>query len=133
MRITSTIMPPSTNQSLVWSRGRLIHTSQARTYQTQVKEELEPQLVHLQKEIRSLKGKPLSMTLTITSPLWRTKTGSIRKSDIENRVKLLVDSLFSLLPDLDDSQLYEEKLIKKDGKDILVELSLEELLHAHIP
>ena len=53
----------------------------------------------------------LSVNIEIHSN-WHNKDGSIKKRDIANLEKFITDSIFSALPNMDDRQIFEIKLIK---------------------
>jgi Holliday junction resolvase RusA-like endonuclease len=109
-------LPISTNQSLMAVNGRLIHTQKAREYRKNTELALQNQLdmqikynPSLCQEIRDMEGKPLFAVLKFYSN-WSTKAGTIRKKDISNHEKLLLDSLVSVMNKnnyaLDDSQIF---------------------------
>src|SRR6056297_910486 len=48
---------------------------------------------------------------------WYTQKGDIKRKDVANREKFLIDSVFEGLG-LDDKQIFEHKIIKKQNKNI---------------
>jgi len=56
----------------------------------------------------------LSVT-TIISEKWFTKKDTIKKKDIANREKFLIDSVFESLG-IDDSHIWEHRLLKHDDE-----------------
>ena len=76
------------------------------------------------------KGEAYALRITLCSPDWRTKKGTIAKKDAENYVKTLSDTIVSYFNTInfkfDDSQIVELLVIKKDDttKHALVELEV---------
>lgn len=108
--------PISTNASLMAVNGRLIHTAKARAFKASTELALDNQLKQhlrvntaLSDELRAMEDMPLICTIKVYGN-WSTKQGKIKKADICNKEKLLVDSLITVLNDnnfnLDDSQFY---------------------------
>lgn len=121
-------IPPSTNQSLIVSNGRLIHSVIARDYrkatELALQNQLEQQLrVHplLNTELVEMIDEPLYCHIQLYSN-WVTKANTIRKTDLANREKLCIDSLVSVLNDagysIDDSQIYLLLMTKHDDKNL---------------
>ena len=73
---------------------------------------------------KELIGKKLSVDVIYEGPKtqWYTKKGEIKKTDVDNRHKNLLDVVFPFF-DLDDSQIFEIN-IKKIARDCLVETSV---------
>jgi Holliday junction resolvase RusA-like endonuclease len=80
---------------------------------------LKPEAKKLREEIAMLIPKQddwmsddtkLSITVDIYED-WFTKTGTIKKKDIGNREKFLVDSIFNVL-NMDDKQIFEQRMRK---------------------
>jgi Holliday junction resolvase RusA-like endonuclease len=129
-------LPPSTNQSLTVANGRLIHSSTARSYRKNTELALQNQLDMqikynplLCQEIRDMEGKPLFVVLKFYSD-WSTKNaGTIRKVDVANREKLLLDSFVSVMNKnnyaLDDSQIFCLVLQKVYGEEEKTVIEIE--------
>lgn len=110
-------LPPSTNQSLTVARGRLIHTSAARAFRQATELAIDIQLKDqltankaLSAQLKAMENKELICALYFYSN-WLTKAGTIRKSDLANLEKLLLDSLVSVMVKnnfsfFDDSQFF---------------------------
>lgn len=109
-------IPISTNQSLMVSNGRMVHSAVARVFKASATLAISNQLDQhlrvdptLRETLIRWSGEPLYCQIQVFGD-WMTKTGTIRKSDLMNREKLLVDCCFSVFRnhgfDLDDSQIY---------------------------
>ena len=59
------------------------------------------------------KANKLDVTVTIYEN-WYTKKGEVKKKDIANREKFLIDSIFRAL-DIDDKIIFKHKMIKKQS------------------
>ena len=68
-------------------------------------------------------NKELKITVKIFED-WYTKKGDIKKKDISNREKFLIDSVFEGLG-IDDKQIFEHNMIKVQSKDEKAEIILE--------
>lgn len=118
LSLTLPLMPPSTNQSLMAVRGRLIHTTKARDFRTVATAHLSSQLEGL--DLGWLKGAKVRLSLEYRSKRWTIKSGAMAKRDIANLEKLLVDSLAEALSsfvEFDDRQIWELRLRKTLGDD----------------
>jgi Holliday junction resolvase RusA-like endonuclease len=121
-------LPISTNQSLMAVNGRLIHTTAARQFRTSTELAFQNQL---EQAIRVDPSIGFNLMQMIDEPLychiqlyssWVTKTNTIRKKDLANHEKLLLDSLISVFNNkgytIDDSQIYLLLMTKHDNKDL---------------
>ena len=124
MHFEISCIPPSTNQSLMVANGRLIHSSTARSFKAQTEQALQSQLDQQLRvdpsvgfELINMIGEPLFCHIKFYSN-WATKTGTIRKKDLANLEKLLLDSMISVLNTngykLDDSAIYLLLMTKHD-------------------
>lgn len=112
------LLPPSTNQSLMAVRGRLIHTSKAREFRALATQALTDQLEGL--DLSWLVGARVRLEVEYRSKRWTIKSGAMAKRDIANLEKLLVDSLSEALNtvvEFDDRQIWELHLRKAVGED----------------
>ena len=118
-------LPLSTNKSLIAVNGRLIHSAAARTFKAEATLALTNQLQQqlrlnpdLKAELDTWVDQPLFCQVQVYSA-WITKAGTIRKTDVSNREKLLIDCIFSVLNDygfpVDDSQIYMMVLSKHEA------------------
>jgi len=64
-------------------------------------------------ELNELEDKELSVIVEVYED-WYCVDGSIKKKDIANREKFLIDSVFLGL-EIDDKQIFESKFIKKQA------------------
>jgi hypothetical protein len=69
----------------------------------------------------------LKLTLVYESPTWLTKAGKLRRVDVQNLEKLVIDTLFSKW-DTDDSRLVEVVSRKAWGRQEQVQVVLERAL-----
>lgn len=99
------------------SRGRLTLSPKARSFKSELFNELNENHTKNRKMARELKGKPLIVFIDYVSSKneWFTEDGSIRKIDVDSRHKSLVDVVFKFLR-LDDSQIFLHKTSKKTVK-----------------
>ena len=118
-------LPPSTNQSLIASGNRLIHSKIARDYRKSAALAISNQITQhlrvnpaLDKELLSMEGEPLFCEIRLFSS-WLTQKNTIRKVDLANREKLIVDSLISALVEqgykIGDEQIYMLLMSKHDN------------------
>jgi len=66
---------------------------------------------------------PLSVSVKIYED-WYTKKGDVKRKDISNREKFLIDSIFDVL-DIDDKMIFKhtmEKIQSTDGEKAIVEI-----------
>ena len=117
-------LPVSSNQSLIASGNRLIHSTAARNYRTQTELGIQNQIDQQLRldpsvgfELMQMIGEPLFCHIKYYSN-WSTKTGTIRKKDLANLEKLLIDSIISVFNangyTIDDSAFYLLLLTKHD-------------------
>jgi hypothetical protein len=116
MRILLPTLPPSLNHAYI-GQGRWRRLSpEARTW----KEENQQVLTTPKEWI----GKPLAVTITISSRTWHNKNGSIKKKDLANYEKLTIDLIFSAL-EVDDSAIWDLRMVKVVGDEgVTVDLGL---------
>jgi len=120
--------PPSSN-SMYLSSGRYRNLSpKARAWIASANEQLKDLA-----QPEEFVGRPLAVLCTFQGPLWRCKNGHIRKADVSSREKCLIDTIFKLWPDMDDSQIYDLRLVKVEAEveKVIVEMKLlteEEML-----
>lgn len=102
LKLTNLSFPPTLNHRYIPVRGRLILSPEYRKYKTQLAREL-----NRYPREHGLSDKTLSVRIEYVGPksAWFTKSDSIRKIDIDNRSKSLLDGIFAHL-DLDDSQVF---------------------------
>ena len=73
---------------------------------------------NLSKDISTLAGKPLEVSMTVGLPSWFLKDGkTLRRKDLDNTAKATLDAVFATLAEfdeaIDDSQIWELHQIKK--------------------
>jgi len=75
--------------------------------------------------VEKLKNKKLSLKVEIFEN-WYTKKGKVRKKDLANREKFLIDSVFKSLG-LDDSYIFEHTMFKIQGDEEKVKVTISKL------
>ncbi len=121
LRYNST--PPTSNTSLMPVNGRLIHTDSTRKYRKQIELETVSQLTEEYKqEILNYKDCKLECHIYIKDNWFNKGNLKIKKLDIQNKHKALIDSIFAIFttlePSLDDSQLFVIHLHKLHDSEI---------------
>lgn len=98
-------MPPTMNHRMIPFRGRLILSPDHRAYKKLLSLFLHRKCLTT---YANFTGKKLSVLITYEGPKseWFTKKGEIKKKDVENRHKALLDVVMPYF-DLDDSQIFE--------------------------
>ena len=99
-------LPISTNQAWRTFRGRMITTREYKEWNSLVEQYIP--------DCPDLSSSPLAVEVTLYSPEWFTKKGTIRKVDLDNYAKVLLDSIFKHLI-VDDSQIFQLKMFKEQG------------------
>jgi Holliday junction resolvase RusA-like endonuclease len=117
-------LPPSINH-LYLTRGRYrVLTPEARKWKSAQYPEIKAQLQCQASALAMLRHKKLCLTMTVSKPNWLTKSGSIRKCDVENYSKAGIDTVFEEMRDVDasfdDSQIYTLIMNKIDGPEEVV-------------
>jgi hypothetical protein len=118
-------LPVSTNQSLMPAGKTLTHTPTARAYRKSaelaLQNQLEMQIKYnplLNTDIVAMIDEPLYCHIQLYSS-WVTKTNTIRKKDLANLEKLLIDSIIAVFKnngyEIDDSQIYLLLMTKHDN------------------
>ena len=106
--------PPTMNHRMIPRFGRLILSPDHRKYKADLEKILLDRFLKTNTE--DFKEKQLRVEIQYVGPReeWFTKKGLIRKKDVENRHKALLDGIFKHL-DLDDSQIFEINIKKVVG------------------
>ena len=106
--------PPTMNHRMIPFRGRLILSPDHRAYKKLLDLHLHQNF--LVSNAACLIGKKLKVEIQYVGPReeWFTKKGEIKKKDVENRHKALIDGIFKFL-ELDDSQIFEINIKKVVG------------------
>lgn len=99
---------PTVNH-LYWHRGNI-----RIMYQTAKK--LREDIIKLITPCPELEGNKLSVKIEIYEN-WLCKNGSVKKKDIANREKFLIDSIFKGL-NIDDRYIYEHTMIKVQSEQL---------------
>lgn len=116
--------PPTSNHRLMFTRGRLITAPEHRKYKALL--DLYLHRHYLKVDASQGQGKQLKVVVKYIGPIesWFTKKGEIRKLDVENRSKQLLDRVFHFI-DLDDSQIFELVVSKViGGSEVTVEVEI---------
>lgn len=111
IKIDSLPFPPTMNHRMIPFRGRLILALDHRAYKKLLQLYLHRKCMTV--DGSGLVGKRLRVEITYQGPQsdWFTKKGEIKKKDVENRHKALLDGIMPFF-DLDDSQIFEIKIQK---------------------
>lgn len=112
IRITGLPWPPTMNHRMIPFGGRLILSKEHREYKKTLQMFLMKNCMTL--DAGHLVGKKLKAEVRYIGPesAWFTKKGEIKKKDVENRHKALLDGVMPFF-DLDDSQIFELTIKKQ--------------------
>lgn len=117
------IKTPTINH-LYWHRGNIkILKTEAKQLREQIKELVEEQVDNT--EIESLRDKELRVEIEIFED-WYNKDDTVKKKDIQNREKFLIDSIFLALG-FDDKFIFDCKFIKRNSLEFKVKVLICEL------
>lgn len=112
MKITIPFKTPTVNQ-LYWHRGNIkIMKKEAKELRVQIDELINTKIYDY--EVQHLMDKPL-LVLAEIHENWLTKDGRVKKMDIMNREKFLIDSVFNALG-YNDKFIFECKWTKIQSK-----------------
>lgn len=105
IRVEGLPFPPTMNHRMIPHRGRLILSPDHRAYKNLLNLYLHKKCLTTYHNFTS---KKLNVTVIYEGPksAWFTKSGEIKKKDVENRHKGLLDVIMPYF-DLDDSQIFE--------------------------
>lgn len=127
IQLQYTGIPISDNKlySNIFGQSRRFLSSDAKRYKAGIELETRKQLEKIKVFLGQLEKKALVVYITIRSNSWLTQSGSIRKKDIQNHSKAILDSIFTVLqesvPSLDDSQIFSlimyKELLSEDGSE----------------
>ena len=95
---------PSVNHLYFVWQGRRIKTTEARKLEKEIKEIVVPLACDIPQD------KPLKVVCSIHED-WYCKNGSIRRVDVANREKFIIDSVFAGLG-IDDKNIFSNTMIK---------------------
>jgi Holliday junction resolvase RusA-like endonuclease len=103
--------PPTTNHRYIPHMGRLILSPDHRAFKKLLDLYLHRKYMTL--DASDLAGAELVVEIDYVGPhsAWYTKSGDIRKIDVDNRHKSLFDGIFPFF-DLDDSQVFKTRINK---------------------
>jgi len=97
---------------LYWHRGNMkIMKTEAKELREQIEDVILKSVSYLDRE--ELKKQKLDVVVEIFED-WLTKSGDIKRKDIQNREKFLVDSVFNSL-DIDDKHIFKCCFEKKQS------------------
>ena len=114
-------MPLSINEAY---RGRRFKTLKLKNYKQDILFNIRYRRVDTS-ALKFLKGEKLTLHILIDSPTWVTiKEGTIRRSDITNRIKVLEDAIFEALG-IDDSQVWNCLIFKGEKKEVKTHVVIE--------
>lgn len=112
MKITIPFRTPTINL-LYWHRGNMkIMKTEAKNMRKKIAEIVKP--------APELNGKELKVTVNVYEN-WYNKNGTIKKKDVANREKFLIDSIFKAL-EVDDKCIfkYETDKVQSDKEEFAV-------------
>lgn len=113
LRLEIPMKPVSVN-SMYMTRGRFrVLTTEARNFKT-FTEDLVKNFLTAEHVERLDRCQALRVVITLVSPIWFTKSNTIRKRDAESYSKCTNDAVFSALP-VDDSKIFDLQIKKKVG------------------
>lgn len=118
---------PTMNHRMIPMRGRLILSPEHRNFKSILERYLHKEYLILNGEY--LLGKKLRVWIHYIGPRneWFTKKNQIKKKDVENRHKALIDGVFKFLG-LDDSQIFEIEIKKVvGGEELAASMWIEEV------
>ncbi len=111
MEIKIPFKTPTINH-LYWHKGNMkIITKEGR----EIRGKIYDIIINLHMNTTSYEDKKLSIKVEIFEN-WLTKKGLVKRADISNREKFLVDSIFTALG-LEDKFIFEHKMIKKQSEE----------------
>ncbi len=120
MKINLPFKTPTINH-LYWHRGNIkIMKKEAKELRDEITELIKKKVYDY--EIDHLRDKKLVVIIEIFEN-WFNLDGSIKKKDIQNREKFLIDSVFKAL-DLDDKNIFDCRFIKRQA---LIEKSIVQI------
>ncbi len=99
---------------LYYHKGNIkVLSNEGREIRRYIEKKVSEQISH--ESVEKLKNKKLSLTVEIFEN-WYTKKGTVRKKDLANREKFLIDSVFKSLG-LDDSYIFKHVMFKIQSKE----------------
>lgn len=125
MKINIPFKTPTINH-LYWHRGNIkILKTEARTLRDEITDEVNKQIYEY--ETKHLKDKQLKVEVFVVDN-WFNLDDSIKKKDILNKEKFLIDSVFKALG-IDDSHIFDCRFIKvHDNKEERTTISISEYI-----
>lgn len=124
IKITIPFKTPTTNTLYYVSRGRLVKSSNGRLFAARIKKIVEDL------NLECLSGK-LGVIINVHED-WYCKNGKLKKEDVVNREKLIIDSIFSAFPGMDDSQIFTITLNKVQDSEEFAEVSIREISYEEL-
>ncbi len=99
---------------LYYHKGNIkVLSNEGREIRKYIEEKVSKQISH--ESVEEVKNKKISLKVEIFEN-WYTKKGTVRKKDLANREKFLIDSIFKSLG-LDDSYIFEHTMFKIQSKE----------------
>jgi len=113
MKITIPFKTPTINH-LYWHRGNIkIMKKEAKELREEIERLVDKEIYNCEADY--LRDKELQVTVEIYE-VWHNLDGSIKKKDISNREKFLIDSVFDALG-LNDKCIFDNRFIKKGDEE----------------
>ena len=110
---------------LYYHRGNMkILSKEARELRAKIEELLDKEHIHEAVEVIKENDCKLRVLIRIQEN-WLTKKGEVKRKDIANREKFLIDSVFNALG-IDDKMIYEHTSMKVQGEDECAIVNIEE-------
>jgi len=119
MQIVIPFKTPTVNMMYATFNGYRVKSKEAREKAKKVK------IIVDNSETKQIDG-PLSVNIEVYSN-WYNKDGFIKKRDITNLEKFIIDSIFSALPNMDDSQIFEITMFKTQSEEDKSIINIEAL------
>ncbi len=121
MQIIIPFKTPTVNHLYFNWKGRMIKTQQAK----RLKKDIEDIVNNSPRDPLEDKELKLKVTIEIHED-WFCKDGAIKKKDIANREKFIIDSIFDAL-EIDDRRIFEHKMIKIQSSEEKAVINIEAL------
>ncbi len=121
MQIIIPFKTPTVNHLYFNWKGRMIITNEAKRLKKEIAEIVDST------PRDPIRDPPVKLKVTIEiHENWYTKKGEVKKKDIANREKFLIDSVFDALS-IDDKMIFEHKMIKVQSEEEKAVINIEVL------
>ena len=121
--------PVSTNKLYIRPQGRYVLSNEARTYKLTVGLEYKSQIESQLEELKKLSSDDKLEFWIYISGNWYTQKGTIRKEDLDNFSKCMIDTLIKNLNDngveVDDSQIFKLHMFKVESEEFVTKIEFD--------